>query len=258
MADDIVRNEVNAVRSLKTGITRYSQQIRAAVASARGDLRAAQSKAEDNLERRRKEVRRAEREVAEAQAAVARVHDERDYASAEKRIRVAMHWLAEAGGAADRAQRAVQAIASIQTELGGALQTAEHTVAQQSLVTSSALANLEAKLRELPHTDRGSGVRHVVAAGVAGSELPHTDRGSRVRHVVAGGVIFIELATASMNLGRMTSNALASAGINLPSRDTSITQMAENDLEEAKEYVVTSMAERDRRIQSGEDEETIA
>lgn len=236
MADDIVRNEVNAVRSLKTGITRYSQQIQAAVTSARRDLRAAQAQAEDNLERRRKEVQRAEREVAEAQAAAARIHDERSYASAEQRIRVAMHWLAETRHAANRAQRAVEAIASIQTELASALQTAEHTVAQQSSVTSSALASLDAKLRELPHTDPGS----------------------RMRHALADGLIGIELATASMNLGRITSNALASAGINLPSRDTSITQMAENNLEEAEEYVITSTAERDRRIQSGEDEETIA
>lgn len=236
MADHTVRNEVNAVRSLMTGITRYSEQIRAAVASARNDLRAAQTQAEDTVGRRRKGVQRAERQVAEARDAVANVQDERGRAQAEQRLRAAMQWLGETKQAAYQAQRAVQTIATIRSEIVGVLQAAEHAVAEQSSIASSALASLDAKLRELPHMDLGRSVQHAVA----------------------GGLIGMEMFGASMNLGRIGSNALAAGGINPPLRDTSITQLVERDQQEDEDYVIKDTAERERLIRSSQSEETIA
>lgn len=231
MTDDLVRNEVNALRHLSKGITRYAEQVREALSQARRDILAMQRKAEGVLEVRRSTLQRAERELSQAKAALAQC---RESGELQQRVRVATQWHAEAKPDLDRARRAAQTVEAAQSDLVRVLQTSESAVGEQSSVASSALASLAARLEALPHMDVGHAV-HNLAVGTA---------------------VGLEIFGATMNLGRVAGNALQAGGIDTPLRDQSISEMVEHDKEEQQHYVIEQNAEREKRVRSGEDRET--
>ena len=149
MSGDVVRNEANAVKALKSGVERYTQTIQAATAQARRELMTAERQAQQAVDQRRAVLQRAEREVQQAKAALSGSTEE-NRRHLEQQVRTAMQWQGEAKQQMDRARRAEQQVASARTELISVLQSSEAAVSEHSSVAASALANLEAKLQSLP------------------------------------------------------------------------------------------------------------
>lgn len=234
MSDDLVRAEVHAVRDLRQGVSRYAEHIRDAAAQARREVAAADRKAQEAVERRRSQLQCREQEFRVAQAALAQCRE--NCGGLEQEVNVAGQRHAEAAGLLDRARKAAQLTAAAQSDLLKVLQTVEGKVGEQSSVASSALARLDAKLAELPHFDLG----HAVHNGLGG--------------IVVG----VEIMGATMNLGRVTGNALAAFDVNTPVRDHSISEMVEHQDESAAQYVVNLQHEAEKRSNSGEGKETIA
>lgn len=234
MSDDLVRAEVHAVRNLRKGVSRYSEHVRDAAAQARREVAAADRKAQEAVARRRSELQRREQEFRAAQAALARCRE--NCGGLQQQVNVAAQRHAQAKEQLDRARKAAQLSAAAQSDLLKVLQTVEAKVGEQSSVASSALANLDAKLAELPHFDLG-----------------HT-----VHNVLGGIVVGVEITGAAMNLGRVTGNTLAALGVNTPLGDSSISEMREQEDEAAAHYVVNLQYEAEKRSNSGEGKETIA
>lgn len=149
MSGDVVRNEANAVKALKSGVERYTQMIQAAIAQARRELMTVERRAQQAVDQRRAALRRAERELQAAKAALSGSTEE-NRRHLEQQVRTATQWHGEARQQMDRARRAEQQVASARTELMSVLQSTEAAVGEHSSVASSALANLEAKLQSLP------------------------------------------------------------------------------------------------------------
>lgn len=234
MSDDLVRAEVHAVRNLRKGVSRYSEHVRDAAAQARREVAAADRKAQEAVARRRSELQRREQEFRAAQAALARCRE--NCGGLQQQVNVAAQRHAQANGQLGLARKAAQLTAAAQSDLLKVLQTVEGKVGEQSSVASSALARLDAKLAELPHFDLGHSVHNVLGGIVVGAEI----------------------VGATMNLGRVTGNALAAFDVNTPVRDKSISEMVEHQDESAAHYVVNLQHEAEKRSNSGDGKETIA
>jgi len=223
MADDVVRNRVAAVRDLRKGILRYAEQIRDAVSHVRRDVVTLQRKADAVVEARRSTLKRAERELSEARAALARCSE--NCGGLQERVRVATHWHADATRDLDRARRAVQLVASVQAELATVLQRTEASVAEQSSAGSAALAGLESKLAGLVHGTGRDFANKAIVTGVVG----------------------LEILGATASLGRVAGNSLQAVGIDTPLRDHSVTEMVDRDDHQQEDYVHEQTAERQAR-----------
>jgi hypothetical protein len=230
MSDDLVRAEVNAVRALKSGVGRYAEQIRDALGHTRREIAAADRKAQEAVERRRSEAQKREQELRQAEAALRQCQE--NCGGLRQQVTAAAQRLAESKLLLDRARKAAQLTATAQSDLLTVLQNTEATVGEHSSVASSALAGLDAKLAELPKF----GVGHAI------------------HNAAVGTVVGIEIFDATMNLGRMTGDALHAANVNMPLRDNSITDMVEHRQDQERDYVAQDF-ESKKRMSSGEGQE---
>jgi hypothetical protein len=228
----VVKAEVQAVRELKTAVTRYSQQLREAAAAARREMSAAEANARDAVDQRRSQVNRATQELQQAQEALRRTpevrRDEfrRAVVAAEHRARQAQQGLAQA-------RKAGQVLSTASSELLKTLQMAEASVAEQSSAAARILASLDGKLAEIT----GGGV------------------GSFVRNTVTSIGVAAEIAIATVDVSKLAGNV--SQG-HLPTADhvTSISEMS--DLQAEEQQQLWRDAESHRQHGSPSGGETIA
>jgi predicted RNase H-like nuclease (RuvC/YqgF family) len=217
VSDDLIKNERNAVMTLRTGVTRYAEHLREAMAHARKDLTAQHRRAEGAVEQRRNALQRAERELKQARAALAQCRE--DCGGLERQLAAASQCAAQSKQEFDKARRAAQILAQAQRELTSTMQGIESKVGEHSSVASSALADLEARLAEL------GGGNHLLQKGAA---------------VAIGVATFAELINPVKDIG----NALNAVGIQNPVSDPSYTDMVERHDEQALDYVVEQSHER--------------
>lgn len=229
MSDDLVRAEVNAVRALKHGVERYAEQIRDALGHARREVAAADCKVQGAVEHRRSVAQKREQDLRLAEAALRQCQD--NCGGLHQQVAAAAQRLAEAKQLLDRARKAAQLTATAQSELLKVLQATEATVGEHSSVAASALASLDAKLAQLPKF----GVGHAI------------------HNLAVGTAVGAEILGATVNLGRMTGDALQAANVNVPLRDHSITEMVEHRREQERDYVNEQDFESKKRMSSGEE-----
>lgn len=232
MSDDLVKAEVSAVRALKHGIGRYAEQVRDAATEARRDIAAADSRAQEAVERRRSEVQKREQDLRQAETALR--HCQENCGGLQQQVQAASRRLAEAKQLLERARKAAQVTATAQSDLLRVLQTIEATVGDHSSVASSALASLDSKLAELPHFGVGSAI-HSLAVGTA---------------------VGVEIFGATMSLGRVAGNALQVANVNFPIHDESISEMVEHRKDQERAYVIEQEFEAKKRMSSDEGRES--
>lgn len=164
---DLIKADVRAVRALRVGVTRYAEQMRAAAASARREMAAAQAAAREAADRKRRELSRAVADLQQATAAADRTPADRR-AGARHAVSAAQQRADQARQDLDRVHRAGRLLADASGDLVRTLQAAEATVAGQSSAASAILASLDGKLSEITGGGFGSAARHALAtAGVA-------------------------------------------------------------------------------------------
>jgi len=174
MTEDVVKNEVRAVRDLKGAVTRYAEQIRDASADSRREVAAADHEARDAVERRRLQLHRAEQALQQARTALAQCQE--NCGGLQRAAAAAQERQAQAKRQFDNARRAAQLTSSAQSDLLKVLQTIDGVVGENSSVASAALTSLDSKLSQLPHFDLGAAVHNAlvgtgVAAEIAGSAM---------------------------------------------------------------------------------------
>src|SRR6201987_5208912 len=123
MSGDLVKAEVQAVRALRHGVAHYAEQIREASAQARREIAAADRKAQEAVERRLSEVHKREQEFRQAQAAFRQCRE--DCGGLQRQAEAAAQRLADARRFLDRARKAAQLTAAVQSDLLKALQNIE-------------------------------------------------------------------------------------------------------------------------------------
>lgn len=232
MSDDLVRAEVRAVRALKHGIGRYSEQIRDACDRARRETAAAALKAQEAVDQRRSEAKKREQELRGAEAALRACSE--NCGGLQQQVHAAARRLAEAELRLGLARKAAHLTATAQSDLLGVLQTVSATVSENTSVASSALTYLDRKLEEYPNVG-----------------LAHT-----VHKAAAGLVVTVEFLDAMTNFGRVTGNALRAIDIASPVGDDSLVEMVQNDQEQERNYVIEQdFAARKRGSAKGERED---
>ncbi len=234
MSDDRVQAEVNAVRTLRRGVSRYAEQLRETAAQARWKICEVDRRAHEAVERRRSDLQRRERELKAAQAALTRSPG--GPGGAQREVEEATRRNAEARQNLDRARKAAELTATARADLLKTLQRVESAVGEQSSVAASALANLDVKL----------------------SAFPQLDVGHALHNVAAGTVVAVEILTAGMDLAYMTGNAARALGVPTPLGDQSLAEMAERRRDQEVDYVVQLHDEQRKRLNSGEGQETTA
>ncbi|RLV47708.1 hypothetical protein D9V37_16295 [Nocardioides mangrovicus] len=220
---DQVKNERPAVKSLRTGVTRFAETMREAMALARKDLAAQRRSAEQSVESRRSQLQRAERELQNAKSALSQCRD--NCGPLRARVSALTARTAECKQQLDKSRRAVQLIAQADHDLGGVMRGIESKVAEHSSLASSALADLDAKIATL----RGTFEQHLRSAGTG---------------LVVGAEIFGAGHGAAMDL----SNAAHAFDISTSGGDASIADLVERQNETNRHYVLdeTRKAESER------------
>ena len=168
---DVVKAEVQAVRDLKRGVSRYADRLRDVATDARREAQAAEQGARESVEAQRLRVTKRESEVRRAKEALARCPEERRR-EFEQAARSAERQATLARQDLDRARKAEQAVAAAMGDLRKVICSVESVVADHSSAATAALATLDTKLSEITSGGvaafaRGALVTLGVAAEVA-------------------------------------------------------------------------------------------
>ena len=213
MSDDLIKAEVRSVRTLKRAISEYTEQLRAVAARARSETAAVDRRAQEAVEARRSQLRRRESELRAAQAALA--HCTENCGGLQHAVNVAARVQAEAQQALEQARKAAQITAGMHSDLIEVLHTVDAQINEHSSVAASALADLDARLSQLPHFDLGHAARSV-AVGMVGAA---------------------EIAGAGMNFGRLAANTASAFGAESSVADQSVAELREHEAEHEATYV---------------------
>lgn len=207
MGSDQVRDEPGAVRSLRHGLERFSDQIRLAASDARREMQHRERQIHQELERRRAELHRREHEVEVIQVELARCRE--GCAALMAALRGSVVKRAEAAEACIRAQKAADAAAEAKSELTRALLKIETTVDAHSKRASPALASIEKQLAELVRIQpTGPAAIAVTIATLA------------------------QVATSAPNFTHLAGNFSAALGHSNPVANSSITEAVEESHEQ--------------------------
>lgn len=224
---DTVRNEAKSVRKLKAGVEQYAGQLRAAMHDARHEMAAARRHAADVVQERRSTLRRAEQQLARAQAELACCQE--NCGGLQRQAQVAAEWVSETKQQLARARKAEQLVADAESALLRSLQRADGVVGEQGSVASAALASLDGKL----------------------STLGSLGAGHALHNCAKHAVLTAEIIGATTGLGRAAGDALQAANVQNVFADDSLTEMVDNDQQNAAEYVLTRDEDADGSSDGG-------
>jgi hypothetical protein len=217
MTDDLVKNEIHAVRTLQGAVARYAEQLRGVIAHARREVTAADTRAHEAVERRRSELHRRETELKAAQTQLARCQE--NCGGLQQRVHAADQRCAEARQQLELARKAAGITASARSDLNKAMAGTEATVGEQSSIAAAALASLGTKL-----------------AALTGRNLGHA-----LHNLGTGTIIGVKITTAAIDVSRIGADAAAAFNVNLPSRDTGIAQIVEHQRDQHADYVIETV-----------------
>lgn len=226
MSDSMVKKQGQALKTLRRGVLRYSEQVRDVGTSARSQASDVHRKAEDAVERRRSNLRKCERELSAAQTALAACREncgglQRALATAQENCRVAKQQLV-------RAQKAVQLTAEAQSELAAAHVQAQAAVSEHSSIASSALARLDGMLAAMGQSNFLQGLKG------AGQVL----------------VVTAEVVSAMGDGGRLVANAAQALGADTRFADQSVTEMRERNESQQLYHLGEKQVEGEARSRS--------
>ena len=218
-----VTRELQAVHGLKRGITHFAEQVQSAIDGARKEAANADKKAQEAVERRRSELNKRVADQKAAQDALSQCQEncgglQRAVADAGRRV-------GEAQGHLDQARKASHLTSQVQKDLAKVSADALASVKEHASVASSALADLDAKLREIGGPG-SAGLLSTVAVG-------------------------LELVAAVSTFAPVVGNAMQSAGLQNSMADPSLSSMVERQQGEAEDAAGDEIL-KDRQRHTGE------
>lgn len=178
---------MDAVRSMRRGVERFSDQLALVASHARRDIQRREGEILEEQRRRHSELRRREHEVEVIQGELARCRQGCEGLMSALRKATALR--DDAVEAYRRAQKAAALAAEAKSDLFRTLRKTDSTVEGQSKAASSALARLEMRISEVTRT-------HSMDFGT----------------VAVGLVTIAQIATAVPDLARLGGNVAAALG----------------------------------------------
>lgn len=209
---DTVKNDRRAVQRISDAVARYADRIQEITARASRDMAGRVKQAESVAAERRRNLGRAERNLAEAAQALAGCR--RDCGGLVARVRVAQNAVDEARAADARAQRAQQQARSAQHDLDNSLRSLRAVVETQSAAAVAQLKVLDGKLQIVGARSR-SGFR--AAAGTA---------------IFVGNVL-----AAGSSLAQTAANAAQAAGVDAPGASSTLDEEVQRQAQDQRLYV---------------------
>jgi len=177
MADDAIKAETAAVRTLRDAVSGYAERMREAMASARRDADTLVKRAEEAAARRKADLERALGTLKQTESELARCPDERQAIALREKIVGLRRLTAERGQLHGYAVQAVKTASGVRTDLLKTIQALDPVVSQNSSVAAHALASLEDHLAAIDLRDSGSastrvvrGVRDALVTGAFAAE----------------------------------------------------------------------------------------
>ena len=162
--NDQVKAERAALQTLRDAVTRYAEQLRAAIASARRDADALVKRAEEAERKRKADLDRAVADLKQAEAALARCRDEQQAAALRGEVTAKRRHADERKRLLGYAKQAVKTAAGARSDLLKVFQAQDPAVGEHSSAAAGALAQIESRLASI---DPGSLGAHS-AQGIKG------------------------------------------------------------------------------------------
>lgn len=166
-----VTTEAGALLSLRHAVTRFAEQTRAVIGSARRDADVLVKRAEDVARRRKSDLDHALGELKQAQAALSACRDERQAAELRGRVAAARRYADERRQLHAYAQQAVRTAMDARTNLQPVLSAADAAVGENASAATRALADISGKLDAIGYEGLGARIGHVAHDALAIAEI---------------------------------------------------------------------------------------
>jgi hypothetical protein len=167
--NDQVKAERAALQTLRGAVTRYAEQLRAAMGSARRDADVLVKRAEEAERKRRADLDRAVADLKQAEAALARCRDEQQAAALRGEAAAKRRYADERRQLLGYAKQAVKTAADARSDLLKVIQAQEPAVGEHAVAAAGALAQIESRLAGIDPGSLGAravqGIKGLTVAG---------------------------------------------------------------------------------------------
>lgn len=238
---DVVSAEVRAVQDLHRGVTRYAESLRTSASSIRREALSVERQTREVVDQRRVRLRQAEADVQTAQDALRRCTEDGRRAC-EQALREAQGRAAQTRQRFEHACQAERQAIVVLHELMQVVLSVEGAIADQSSAASSALIELQAKLRSIT-AGRLTGADRDALRDITGSGHQQLNRS-----LSQGSIEEIESMAARVN-------AVSRALEKLPVHSGTVLRGSAGNLTEAQiaEYEPGAVRVEDRFVHSSVD-----
>ena len=219
--NDQVKAERAALRTLRDAVTRYAEQLRAAMAGARRDADALVKRAAEAERKRRAGLDRAVADLEQAEAALARCRDAQQVAALRGEVAAKRHHADERKRLLGYAKQAVKTAADARSDLLKVIQAQDPAVGEHSSIAAGALAQLESRLASI---DPGSLGAHA-AQGIKG--------------LMVGGAFFADTVTGAGHVANLA-QTLASGYESVDGHPATSQEIRREQAASGNEYLAAS------------------